>query len=85
MEGQFKAGLDTLPAGEQGAVCAAGGLLSYLYETQKTDLGHITTISYFTSGQYMELDLTARQTLELTATLRSKDKKGSLLWVLDKT
>ena len=85
VEGQFKAGLDTLPAGEQGAVCAAGGLLSYLYETQKTDLGHITTISYFTSGQYMELDLTARQTLELTATLRSKDKKGSLLWVLDKT
>ena len=85
VEHQFKAGLDTLPKGELGAVCAAGGLLSYLYETQKTDLGHITTISYYTAGQYMELDLTARQTLELTATLRSKDKKGSLLWVLDKT
>ena len=84
-ERQFKAGLDTLPKGEMGAVCAAGGLLSYLYETQKTDLSHITTISYYTAGQYMELDLTARQTLELTATLRSKDKKGSLLWVLDKT
>ena len=85
VEGQFKSGLDTLPEGQKGAVCAAGGLLSYLYETQKTDLSHITTLSYFTAGQYMELDLTARQTLELTATLRSKDKKGSLLWVLDKT
>ena len=85
VEHQFKAGLEDLPKGEMGAVCAAGGLLSYLYETQKTDLGHITTISYYTAGQYMELDLTARQTLELTATLRSKDKKGSLLWVLDKT
>ena len=85
VEGQFKAGLDTLPQGQMGAVCAIGGLLSYLYETQKTDLGHITTLSYFSAGQYMELDLTARQTLELTATLRSKDKKGSLLWVLDKT
>ncbi len=82
---QFKAGLDTLPREGTGAVCAAGGLLSYLYETQKTDLSHMTTISYYTAGQYMELDLTARQTLELTATLRSKDKKGSLLWVLDKT
>ena len=82
---QFKTGLDTLPPGDQGAVRAAGGLLSYLYETQKTDLGHIAAFSYYTSGQYMELDLTARQTLELTATLRSKDKRGSLLWVLDKT
>ena len=84
-ENQFKSGLETIPAGRTGAICAAGGLLSYLYETQKTDLSHITAISYYTAGQYMELDLTARQTLELTATLRSKDKKGSLLWVLDKT
>ena len=85
VEKQFKVGLDTLPKGDSCAIQAAGGLLSYLYETQKTDLDHITTISYYTAGQYMELDLTARQTLELTATMRSKDKKGSLLWVLDKT
>ena len=63
---------------------AAGGLLSYLYDTQKTDLGHIAAFSYYTSSQFLELDLTARQTLELTATMRSKDKKGSLLWVLDR-
>ena len=62
-----------------------GGLLSYLYETQKTDLSHLSTLTYFTTGQFMELDLTARRNLELTETLRSKEKKGSLLWVLDKT
>ncbi len=84
-EKQFRSGLDTLPEGDTGAIRAAGGLLSYLYETQKTDLSHISAFSYYTTGQYMELDLTARQTLELTATLRTKDKKGSLLWVLDRT
>jgi len=85
VEKQFKTGLDSLPEGDEGAVRAAGGLLSYLYETQKTDLSHIAGFTYYTSGQFMELDLTARQTLELTATFRSKDKKGSLLWVLDRT
>ena len=82
---QFKTGLDTVPQGDTAAIRAAGGLLSYLYETQKTDLGHIASFTYYTSNHFMELDLTARQTLELTSTLRSKDKKGSLLWVLDKT
>ena len=82
---QFKTGLDTLPEGDTGAVRAAGGLLAYLYETQKTDLSHLANFTYYTTGQFMELDLTARQTLELTSTLRAKDKRGSLLWVLDKT
>ncbi|MEM5780411.1 MAG: DNA mismatch repair protein MutS, partial [Lawsonibacter sp.] len=84
-ERQFKTGLDTIPEGDEGAIQAAGGLLAYLYETQKTDLSHIANFTYYTSGQFMELDLTARQTLELTSTIRSKEKKGSLLWVLDKT
>ncbi|MFQ9473470.1 MAG: hypothetical protein ACLR0P_10200 [Oscillospiraceae bacterium] len=75
-----------LPAGgDRAAVRATGGLLSYLYETQKTDLSHIAVFTYYTAGQFMELDLTARQTLELTETMRGKEKKGSLLWVLDKT
>lgn len=85
VERQFKTGLDSVPAGDVGASRAAAGLLAYLYATQKTDLGHIATFTYYTSSQFMELDLNARQTLELTATLRSKDKRGSLLWVLDKT
>ena len=84
-EKQFSAGLDALPAGDDAALQAVGGLLSYLYETQKTDLSHLSTLTYFTTGQFMELDLTARRNLELTETLRSKEKKGSLLWVLDKT
>ena len=85
VEGQFRAGLDSLPEGDRAAVQATGGLLSYLYETQKTDLPHIAVFTYYTAGQFMELDLTARQTLELTETMRGKEKKGSLLWVLDKT
>ena len=85
VEGQFRAGLDSLPEGDRAAVQATGGLLSYLYETQKTDLSHLAVFNYYTAGQFMELDLTARQTLELTETMRGKEKKGSLLWVLDKT
>ena len=84
-EQQFTSGLEAVPQGAEGAIQAAGGLLSYLYETQKTDLSHITTLTWLAAGQYMELDLTARRNLELTETLRTKEKKGSLLWVLDKT
>ncbi len=74
-----------LPAGVPAAALALGGLLEYLYETQKTDLSHINDLDYYEQGRVMELDLTARRNLELTETLRSKEKKGSLLWVLDKT
>ncbi|NCB62702.1 MAG: DNA mismatch repair protein MutS [Clostridia bacterium] len=82
---QFKSGLEDLPQGDSPAVRATGGLLAYLYETQKTDLSHLSAFHYYTSGQFMELDLTARRNLELTETMRAKEKKGSLLWVLDKT
>ena len=66
---------------------ASGALAAYLSETQKTSLGHLNPVELEDgAGQdYMELDLTARRTLELTETFRGKDKKGSLLWVLDKT
>ena len=67
------------------AVMALGGLLGYLYETQKTDLSHISELEYYEQGRFMELDLNARRNLELTATMRGKEKRGSLLWVLDKT
>ncbi|WP_298033013.1 DNA mismatch repair protein MutS [uncultured Dysosmobacter sp.] len=77
--------LKRLPAGEPAAAMALGGLLHYLYETQKTDLSHINDLDYYEQGRFMELDLTARRNLELTETLRNKEKKGSLLWVLDKT
>lgn len=80
-----EAALQSVPEDGSGAVQAVGGLLSYLYETQKTDLSHINTLNYYTQGQFMELDIGARRNLELTETLRSKEKRGSLLWVLDRT
>ena len=82
---QFRTGLDSLPPEDQACVQCAGGLLSYLYETQKTDLSHINDLDYYEQGRFMELDLTARRNLELTETLRDREKRGSLLWVLDKT
>ena len=72
-------------AGMDAAVIAAGTLLLTLKTLQKNDLAHIRNLEYYTLGKFMELDLYARRNLELTETMRSKDKKGSLLWVLDKT
>ena len=67
------------------AIIAGGALLRTLLTLQKNDLAHIRTLEYYTTGKFMELDLDARRNLELTETMRSKEKKGSLLWVLDKT
>lgn len=74
-----------VPADAPEALRAVGGMLSYLYETQKTKLDHLRVLQYYSSGRFMELDLTARRNLELTETLRGKEKRGSLLWVLDQT
>ena len=74
-------GLGNLPV----ATVACGTLLQTLLTLQKNELAHIRTLDYYTSGKFMELDLDARRNLELVETMRSKDKKGSLLWVLDKT
>ena len=74
-------GLTGLPA----AIIAAGSLLQLLRFVQKNELSHIRQLQYYTTGRFMELDLDARRNLELTETLRSKEKKGTLLWVLDKT
>lgn len=66
-------------------VIAAGALMQYLYETQKTSLTHLTHITGYATGKYMLLDSSTRRNLELCETLREKQKRGSLLWVLDKT
>ncbi|HUM82517.1 MAG TPA: DNA mismatch repair protein MutS [Lachnospiraceae bacterium] len=66
-------------------VNAAGALLSYLFETQKTDLEHISSIHPYHTEEFMVLDSSSMRNLELTETLREKEKRGSLLWVLDKT
>ena len=64
---------------------AAGALLLYLYEMQKGSVDHITSIVPYTTGKYMLIDSSSRRNLELVGTMREKQKKGSLLWVLDKT
>ena len=74
-------GLADLPEG----IMAAGSLLRHLIALQKNNLSHIIDLQYYTTGRFMELDLDARRNLELEETLRLKDKKGTLLWVLDKT
>lgn len=66
-------------------VIAAGALLKYLYETQKNSLSNILTIHPYSIGKYMIIDSSTRRNLELVETLREKEKRGSLLWVLDKT
>lgn len=66
-------------------VVAAGALLKYLYETQKTTLFNLVAIHPYTTGKFMIIDSSTRRNLELVETLREKQKRGSLLWVLDKT
>ena len=66
-------------------VIAAGALLKYLYETQKTSLEHMSGIQPYSTSKFMIIDSSTRRNLELVETLREKQKRGSLLWVLDKT
>lgn len=74
-------GLDDYESG----VTAAGALLKYLYETQKNSLSNLVSIHPYTTGKFMVIDSSSRRNLELVETLREKQKRGSLLWVLDKT
>ncbi len=70
------------PTLKEYAIC---GMFDYIAETQKSLMGRFTTIKTINDNDYMELDYTARRNLELIETIRNKEKRGSLLWVLDKT
>lgn len=74
-------GIEDFPSG----LIAAGALMLYLQDTQKTSLSHFTHLYPYLTNRYMLLDSSTRRNLELTETLREKQKRGSLLWVLDKT
>ncbi len=74
-------GVEDFPVG----MVAAGALLQYLYNTQKNGLEHFRHLYPYLTNKYMLLDSSTRRNLELTETLREKQKRGSLLWVLDKT
>ncbi len=83
----FRVGtLDGLGLGDYDAgVLASGAVMEYLYETQKNTLDHIATVQTYATGEFMVLDTSTRRNLELLETLREKQRRGSLLWVLDKT
>ncbi len=66
-------------------IMSAGISLKYLREVQRTELSNIRSLDYYSESGFMKLDLAARRSLELTRTMRSNDKRGSLLWTLDKT
>ena len=66
-------------------VASINALVEYIEETQKTSLDHINKITIYNLSKYMALDINARRNLELTEKMRDKSKKGTLLWVLDKT
>ena len=67
------------------AVCALGASLAYLKATQKRDLENIKSVNFYTDAKFMNLGISAIRNLELLETMRDRDRKGSLLWVLDKT
>ena len=83
VKGVFADEIDRLSNPEH--VMAVGAMLAYIKETQKSDITFAREINIYSKGQYLELDYNTRRNLELTESMRNKDKKGSLLWVLDKT
>ena len=82
---QFEATLREDDTDDKALVCAVGAMLDYVRDTQKKDIGYINKLNIYSDGQYLEMDVNTRRNLELTESMRSKEKKGTLLWVLDKT
>lgn len=78
-------GEDETTKGDSASLCAVGALIGYIEQTQMCHKSFVKTLNIYADGQYMELDLNTRRNLELTEAMRTKEKKGSLLWVLDKT
>lgn len=75
---------DLMHSDSQAAVGAAGAVMDYLRSVQKNELENIRSVDYYGEGSFMRLDVSARRNLEITETLRTREKKGTLLWVLDK-
>ena len=71
--------------GRKSIICSIGALLNYISEMQKSDNSNINDLKIYSTGQFMEIDVNSRRNLELCETMRTKEKRGSLLWVLDKT
>ncbi len=82
---QFAASIKEEQLENKPLISALGGLISYIEETQKKDISYIKELNVYLEGQYLEMDINTRRNLELTQTMRTKEKKGSLLGVLDRT
>ncbi len=85
VERQFREAIKEEHLENRVLMSAIGGLLAYIEETQKKDISYIKDINVYLEGQYLEMDINTRRNLELTQTMRAKEKKGSLLGVLDRT
>jgi len=77
--------IDNGEPADDAVIRSAGALIDYIIETQKSDTSYIKEFKIYKAGQYLEIDMNTRRNLELTETMRSKEKRGSLLWVIDKT
>ncbi len=85
VKNQFESTLREDDTADKALVCAVGAMLDYVRDTQKKDIGYINKLNVYSDGQYLEMDVNTRRNLELVESMRSKEKKGTLLWVLDKT
>ncbi len=82
---QFGDGVKADLYADEEMICAVGAMIAYIRNNEKRDISYIKELSVYTDGQYLEMDVNTRRNLELTESMRTKGKKGSLLWVLDKT
>ena len=85
VKNQFESTLREDDTADKAMVCAVGAMLDYVRDTQKKDIGYINKLNVYSDGQYLEMDVNTRRNLELVESMRAKEKKGTLLWVLDKT
>lgn len=76
---------DIMPENTSAAISAVGASLEYLKQMQKNELENISSLEFYGESSFMHLDVSALRNLEITETMRSREKRGSLLWVLDKT
>ena len=85
MKTQFEATMREEEVDDKAIVCAVGAMLDYIADTQKKDISYINKLNIYSDSQYLEMDVNTRRNLEIVESMRTKEKKGSLLWVLDKT
>ncbi len=85
VQAQFGESLRSEVLENKAIVLAVGAVLSYFADTKKGDLSYIKELNVYSDGQFLDMDINTRRNLELTESMRTKEKKGSLLWVLDRT